>query len=131
MKTLQERLRVVRGNMTQSEFATRLRIPLTTLGRYERGINLPDLAFIINLCTVFDVSLEWLLFGRGSMFDAAPEALEPCGCRQCPLMFKALDEERAERRELAVENRQLNAENRRLLEENGSLREEIARLKKG
>ncbi|MFQ9868843.1 MAG: helix-turn-helix domain-containing protein [Bilophila wadsworthia] len=50
--------------MTQSEFATRLRTPLTTLGRYERGANMPDLAFIINVCTIFDVSPEWLLFAR-------------------------------------------------------------------
>ena len=55
MESLQERLKAVRGAMTQSEFATRLRTPLTTLGRYERGANMPDLAFIINVCTIFDV----------------------------------------------------------------------------
>lgn len=49
MESLQERLKAVRGAMTQSEFATRLRTPLTTLGRYERGANMPDLAFIINV----------------------------------------------------------------------------------
>ena len=129
-KVLQERLKAVRGAMTQSEFATRLRTPLTTLGRYERGANMPDLAFIINVCTIFDVSPEWLLFGRGVMREQSKEyPSSGCGCRQCPLVLKELDEERTERRELSVENRQLYAENRKLLQENGRLREELARLR--
>lgn len=108
MESLQERLKAVRGAMTQSEFATRLRTPLTTLGRYERGANMPDLAFIINVCTIFDVSPEWLLFGRGVMREQSKEyPSSGCGCRQCPLVLKELDEERTERRELSVENRQL------------------------
>ena len=127
MESLQERLKAVRGAMTQSEFATRLRTPLTTLGRYERGANMPDLAFIINVCTIFDVSPEWLLFGRGVMREQSKEyPSSGCGCRQCPLVLKELDEERTERRELSVENRQLYAENRKLLQENGRLREESA-----
>ena len=127
MESLQERLKAVRGAMTQSEFATRLRTPLTTLGRYERGANMPDLAFIINVCTIFDVSPEWLLFGRGVMREQSKEyPSSGCGCRQCPLVLKELDEERTERRELSVENRQLYAENRK---ENGRLREELARLR--
>ena len=112
MESLQERLKAVRGAMTQSEFATRLRTPLTTLGRYERGANMPDLEFIINVCTVFDVSPGWLLFGRGAMREQSKEHLASgCGCRQCPLLLKELEEERAERRELSTENRQLYAEN--------------------
>ena len=109
MESLQERLKAVRGAMTQSEFATRLRTPLTTLGRYERGTNMPDLEFI--------------------MRERHKELSSGCDCRQCPLLLKDLDEERAERRELSAENRQLYAENRRLLQENGRLREELARLR--
>ena len=98
MESLQERLKAVRGAMTQSEFATRLRTPLTTLGRYERGANMPDLEFIINVCTVFDVSPSWLLFGRGAMREQSKEHLASgCGCRQCPLLLKELEEERAVR----------------------------------
>lgn len=129
MESLQERLKAVRGAMTQSEFATRLRTPLTTLGRYERGTNMPDLEFIINVCSVFDISPGWLLFGRGAMRERHKELSSGCDCRQCPLLLKDLDEERAERRELSAENRQLYAENRRLLQENGRLREELARLR--
>ena len=87
-------------------------------------------AFIINVCTIFDVSPEWLLFGRGVMREQSKEyPSSGCGCRQCPLVLKELDEERTERRELSVENRQLYAENRKLLQENGRLREELARLR--
>ena len=133
METLQERLRTVRGSMTQSEFASRLRTPLTTLGRYERGTNLPDLEFVINLCTIFGVSPEWLLFGRGDSRSSAPDASPPPQggglCRQCVLLERELRAERAERREVFAENRILNAENRRLLQENGRLREELALLR--
>lgn len=131
METLQKRLRAVRGGLTQSDFATRLQTPLTTLGRYERGTNLPDLGFIINLCTIFDVSPEWLLFGRGAMRADAGRADEPDAALRCRLLERELSEERAERREVCAENRALNAENRRLLEENGRLREEIALLRAG
>lgn len=129
METLQKRLRAVRGGMTQSDFASRLQTPLTTLGRYERGTNLPDLEFVINLCSIFDVSPEWLLFGRGAMRGgfAASEIGAPC--RRCQTLERELREERGERREVCAENRAINAENRRLLEENGRLREEIARLR--
>lgn len=129
METLQKRLRAVRGSLTQSDFATRLQTPLTTLGRYERGTNLPDLEFVINLCSIFDVSPEWLLFGSGPMRGglAAPEGAE--SCRRCQTLERELLEERRERREVSAENRALNAENRRLLEDNGRLREEIARLR--
>lgn len=73
--------------------------------------NMPDLEFYINVCTVFDVSPGWLLFGRGAMREQSKEHLASgCGCRQCPLLLKELEEERAERRELSTENRQLYAE---------------------
>ena len=85
--------------------------------------------FIINVCSVFDISPGWLLFGRGAMRERHKELSSGCDCRQCPLLLKDLDEERAERRELSAENRQLYAENRRLLQENGRLREELARLR--
>ena len=90
---------------------------------------MPDLEFIINVCSVFDISPGWLLFGRGAMRERHKELSSGCDCRQCPLLLKDLDEERAERRELSAENRQLYAENRRLLQENGRLREELARLR--
>ena len=68
--------------------------------------------------------------GRGVMREQSKEyPSSGCGCRQCPLVLKELDEERTERRELSVENRQLYAENRKLLQENGRLREELARLR--
>ena len=131
MESLQERLKAVRGAMTQSEFATRLRTPLTTLGRYERGANMPDLAFIINVCTIFDVSPE-LVAVRARCNARAVKGislLQDVAAASARLVLKELDEERTERRELSVENRQLYAENRKLLQENGRLREELARLR--
>lgn len=129
METLQKRLRAVRGGLTQSDFATRLQTPLTTLGRYERGINMPDLEFITNLCSTFEVSPEWLLFGRGSMRPSVGWADEPDAASRCRLLERELGEERSERREVCAENRVLNAENRRLWEENSRLREEMALLR--
>ncbi|MFR3457758.1 MAG: helix-turn-helix domain-containing protein [Bilophila wadsworthia] len=126
MESLQERLKAVRGAMTQSEFATRLRTPLTTLGRYERGANMPDLAFIINVCTIFDVSPEWLLFGRGVAREQSKEYPSGQAC-QCPLVLKELDEERTEcrafRRKLSTLRRNRAAAGKR------AVAEELARLR--
>lgn len=65
MGTLQERLKLVRSAMTQSELAAQMEVPTNTVGRYERGEFRPDLLFLQKLCTKFDVSLDWLVLGIG------------------------------------------------------------------
>lgn len=62
-----KRIKLVRGDMTQDEFAQRLEIHKNSLGRYERGESTPDLSFAQSVCNTFGISPDWLLFGYGSM----------------------------------------------------------------
>lgn len=82
MKTLQERVKHVRGKMTQSDFSATLGIPLTTIGRYERGDNRPDLFFLETISLKFCVSLDWLILGVGEMKlkeqSSVQEKASPC-----------------------------------------------------
>lgn len=64
---LSGRLQVVRGNMTQEEFAKVLGIGRTTLIRYESGERIPDANFLQALSLKFNVDPSWLLLGIGKI----------------------------------------------------------------
>ncbi|EAA9933508.1 helix-turn-helix transcriptional regulator [Salmonella enterica] len=66
---LSGRLQVVRGKMTQDEFAKALGVGRTTLIRYESGERVPDANFLQVLSLKFNVDPSWLLLGVGK----APE----------------------------------------------------------
>lgn len=65
MSSFGERLKKVRGGLTQAEFAALFGIPQVTLGNYERGRNEPRFDFIKQVCSRFEINVEWLLFGTG------------------------------------------------------------------
>ena len=67
MSSLKDRIKMVRGKNTQADFAKMMKIPLSTLGRYERGENKPDLTFLESLSAKFGVSLDWLVLGKGEV----------------------------------------------------------------
>lgn len=143
-----QRLRILRGNISQTEFARKLNIHKNTLGRYERGISEPDLGFARDACTIFGVEPRWLLFGEGPMLCSGSAAAgqtagalgdEPGTLRREAggpprddegLRREALDLLQ-ENKELRRENRELNRLVRRLLEENGDLRVAVAENKAG
>lgn len=102
----------------------------------------------------FDVSADWIFFGRGPMRisdlvaqeNLEKRASEKTGGEQAATLVEQLGSklerelalEREERRELAAETRrlyrekeQLLREKEELLRENGSLREKLARLEAG
>lgn len=66
MSSFGDRLKEVRGELTQAEFADILGIPQVTLGNYERGRNEPRFEFIEKVCSRFEINVEWLLFGTGN-----------------------------------------------------------------
>ncbi len=99
--------------------------------------------WIENISEQFNISTDWLFFGREPMRpgepDPAPEkaqeAAPQTACPRCADLEAELKREREDRRELAAENRQLHREKEELyrekealLRENGELREKIARL---
>jgi len=55
-------------DMTQQEFADKLRVPRNTIGGYEVGKSKPSDAAVNNICNTFNVNEEWLREGKGEMF---------------------------------------------------------------
>ena len=67
MTTLGERIKLLRGELTQKQFSEQLGIPATTLGNYENNKSELNFATIDRFKTIFKVNTDWLLFGRGPM----------------------------------------------------------------
>ena len=59
------RIRAVRGDTPQGEFANRYGLNRNTLGRYESGTNDPSASFLAALIEDFGVDANWLLLGVG------------------------------------------------------------------
>lgn len=65
-----ERIRALRGDSTQKEFASRVGVGRTSVVRYEAGERTPDAEFIAKLNEVLGVDPMWLLTGEEA--KAAP-----------------------------------------------------------
>ncbi|WP_081581639.1 helix-turn-helix domain-containing protein [Pararhodospirillum photometricum] len=71
-ETVGSRLRSVRGDMSQDDFATLLGVHKQTIGKYERGIVVPGGDVLARLRAVLGIDVNWLLTGR-----AVKDAYEP------------------------------------------------------
>lgn len=67
---MNERLKKLRKTLelTQQEFADKLRVPRNTIGGYEVGKSNPSDAAVNNICNTFNVNENWLRTGEGEMF---------------------------------------------------------------
>ncbi len=65
-KKLPERLAEIRGERSQRQFARELGVFQQNVNRYENGTT-PHTDFLITLSTKENVSLDWLLLGKGRM----------------------------------------------------------------
>ena len=152
MNTLGERIRILRGSISQSLFSQKFGITQNTLSRYERDQRTPDAQFLADICTKMDVSADWLLTGRGEAHTSSAPTSTDLDDRQpsqahakCegPLgsafdaasLSRELERERAERREatatvlkLYQEKEGLLREKEALLRENAELKIQLARL---
>lgn len=74
-----ERIRALRGGMTQADFASRAGINVNTLRNYERGDSIPNLEVAASICKHFLVNTEWLILGEGPMHrgESIPETTTP------------------------------------------------------
>ena len=61
------RMKIVRGELSQGEFAKALGVHKNSLGRYERGDSIPGVDVAERICSVFGVNPYWLLLGEGPM----------------------------------------------------------------
>ena len=65
-KKLPERLARVRGERSQRQFARELGVFQQNVNRYESGTT-PHTDFLITLAIKENVSVDWLLLGKGKM----------------------------------------------------------------
>ena len=65
-KKLPERLAEVRGDRSQRQFARDLGVVQQNVNRYESGTT-PHTDFLITLALKENVSVDWLLLGKGRM----------------------------------------------------------------
>lgn len=63
MSEISERLKIIRGDISQTEFAQLFEFHRNTLVKYETGLQLPTTDFLLKLCNKFNISSDWLLFG--------------------------------------------------------------------
>lgn len=63
MKDIGNKISICRQNknITQDELARRLGVTSQAISKWERGLSLPDVAFIKDLCSVLEVSADYLL----------------------------------------------------------------------
>ncbi len=57
-------------NKTLKEFSKKSNIPYTTLQQYFSGVRKPNADVLYNLTLQSDISIDWLLTGKGSMFKS-------------------------------------------------------------
>lgn len=55
-------------NLTQQEFADKIKVKRNTVATYEMGRSIPSDSAIALICKEFDVNEEWLRLGQGEMF---------------------------------------------------------------
>lgn len=155
MQKLGERIRHVRGRMSQEAFAGLLGISKGALGGYERGENCPNADVILTICNKCKINVSWLMSGAGAMHapdnideDGQPEnrpapledgsqtagelSCQMAPGQDCKAENNALRahcrwlQERLD--QLEAERRDLNRENRLLWQKNAGLGERLARL---
>lgn len=65
---LPDRIKSVRQNLKQDEFALKLGVNKNTIGRWERGEQTPDAEELNRILEVYpDINSAWLLTGEGEM----------------------------------------------------------------
>ncbi len=130
--TLGDRIKILRGSLTQRQFAEKIGIPATTLGNYEKNKSELNFATIDLFTNTFGINTDWLIFGRGPMHPSdtpishqetieQPETTVSEPCARCAKLESKLEKVEEQRDSLMEENR-------KLWRENGELREKCARL---
>jgi transcriptional regulator with XRE-family HTH domain len=65
-RRLPERIALVRGDRSQRQFARELGVFQQNVNRYENGTT-PHADFLLTLAQHENISLDWLLLGKGRM----------------------------------------------------------------
>ena len=88
MTTPGERLKLIRGNMSQEEFAKLLGVSLRTYNGYENDEALPKISVLQQLESILGVSSDYILFGRQVTMDFSfiPYYTQPASAGQGALI---------------------------------------------
>lgn len=75
---MNERIRKIRNalNLTQQEFADKIKVKRNTVATYEMGRSIPSDSAIALICKEFNVNEEWLRNGIGQMFKSRTKEQE-------------------------------------------------------
>ena len=65
---IKDRIKIIRGDLSQQEFADKLGTNRANIAKYETGINKPTSSIISLICKEFNVNEEWLRAGEGIPF---------------------------------------------------------------
>ena len=90
-KSFSERLVELQGERTQREFAKHLGIPLNTYTNWLLHSRRPTMDAIVSICTIMDVSSDWLLGLTDQRLEAGKHQNE---CSEAEWMRRALVAER-------------------------------------
>lgn len=65
--TIHERIKKIRGDISQTDFAIKLGVSRSTILHYEKGDSSPNATFLNAVCDIFNISPAWILTGSGNM----------------------------------------------------------------
>ena len=72
---MNERIKILRKklNLTQQQFADKIKVKRNTVATYEMGRSIPSDSAIALICKTFHVNEEWIRSGNGEIFEEVPE----------------------------------------------------------
>lgn len=73
-ESLGQRIKLVRGKISQDVFAVTIGVSRGSLSAYERDESQPAAEVLKEICTKYKVSADWLLFGEGGLENTPLEA---------------------------------------------------------
>ena len=76
MNSIGERIKSIRGEISQSQFSASLDIGQTKLSRLERGTTEPETSFYEAISIAYGVSLDWLITGYGPKLRSSAQPSE-------------------------------------------------------
>ena len=64
-KSMGNRLKLIRGDLSQREFATKIGVSLRAYQRYEHGERLPPFDIVYKISNTCEVNMHWIIKGEG------------------------------------------------------------------
>lgn len=77
MNGISERLKQLRGSLSQQKFAESVELKQTTYGQYERGVTSPSTETASMICQKLGLNPRWLILGEEPMYDAEASQERP------------------------------------------------------